>query len=391
VTGTGAWPHHGRSAFGLQRLRSTGRLALAALLLAVAAGCSSNKPDPTPLKDIVPEIAGRQVWRADVGSIEFPLSIATPAGQFVAAGGDGTVLSMDAQTGALRWRGSAGAALSAGVGSDGRFSAVVTRDNELVVLGEQGEPVWRRRLPARVVSAPLVAGERVFVLRVDRVVMAFDALDGRPLWTLERPGEPLTLAQGGVVAPFGDLLLVGQGPRLAAVDPLRGRLRWEVPIATPRGTNEVERLADLVGPITRIGDTVCARAFQSAVGCIDASRGALVWSRPNAGSQALGGDADLLAGADASGRLSAWHTATGEVAWTQDALLHRDLSGSLLAGRVLVVGDLDGQVHFLDRLDGHTLLRMPTDGSQVIGRPALSGTTVLVATRKGGLFAFRPE
>jgi hypothetical protein len=37
------------------------------------------------------------------------------------------------------------------------------------------------------------------------------------------------------------------------------------------------------------------------------------------------------------------------------------------------------------------VLRLPTDGSPAIGTPALSGTTMLVATRDGGLFAFRPN
>jgi len=37
------------------------------------------------------------------------------------------------------------------------------------------------------------------------------------------------------------------------------------------------------------------------------------------------------------------------------------------------------------------VLRLATDGSQIIGTPVLSGTTMLVATRNGGLFAFRPE
>jgi len=46
-------------------------------------------------------------------------------------------------------------------------------------------------------------------------------------------------------------LLVGQGQRLTGVDPLRGSVRWEVPLANPRGTNEVERVADLVGPLSR--------------------------------------------------------------------------------------------------------------------------------------------
>jgi len=54
-------------------------------------------------------------------------------------------------------------------------------------------------------------------------------------------------------------------------------------------------------------------------------------------------------------------------------------------------GDFEGQVHFLDRNDGQTLLRLATDGSQVVGKPVLSGTTLLVATRNGGFFAFRPE
>ena len=57
----------------------------------------------------------------------------------------------------------------------------------------------------------------------------------------------------------------------------------------------------------------------------------------------------------------------------------------------MVVGDAEGQVHFLDRTDGKTLLRLPTDGSAVVGQPVLSGTTMLVVTRNGGVFAFRPE
>jgi hypothetical protein len=60
-------------------------------------------------------------------------------------------------------------------------------------------------------------------------------------------------------------------------------------------------------------------------------------------------------------------------------------------GPAVVFGDFEGYVHFLDRKDGKTLLRLATDGSPVVGRPVLSGTTLLVVTRNGGLFAFRPE
>ncbi len=361
-----------------------------ALLLGLLAACSSDKPKPTPLEAITPQIAGRQVWSASVGSLPFVLMPAAREGSFVVAGGDGTLAALSVDNGRELWRGTVGTRLGAGIGSDGRLAAVVTRDNELVVL-DRGAIKWRARLSARVVTAPLVAGERVFVMGVDRTVQAWDALDGRYLWQLQRPGEALTLAQPGVLMAFKDTLLVGQGQRLTAVDPLRGTVRAEVALANPRGTNEVERVADLIGPAARAGDTVCARSFQSAVGCADAQRGTLLWSKNFGGAQAIGADAELVAGGDGSDRITAWRTLNGDLAWTNEQLRYRGLSGFLVVARTIVVGDFEGQVHFLDRSNGKTLLRLPTDGSPVVGTPVLFGTTILVATKKGGLFAFRPE
>ena len=197
------------------------------------------------------------------------------ADRVVVATQNGIISILDVATGTQRERVDVGASLSAGVGSDGRFHAVVTQDNELLVV-EAGKVRWRTRVGSRVVSAPLVAGERVFLQGVDRVVEAYDALDGRKLWSLTRPGEPLALAQRGVMLAYKDTLLVGIGPRLLGVDPLLGTVRSETVIAAPRGTNEVERLADLVGPAGRVGDGVCARAFQSTVACVNAERNTLV-------------------------------------------------------------------------------------------------------------------
>lgn len=373
-----------------RRLLRATALALAAALVAA---CGSDKPKPTPLEAVTAQVAGRQVWNARVDSVQFPLAVAVRNGLFIVAGTGGTVLALDAATGREAWRGESGAKLSAGVGSDGRRAAVVTVDNELVVL-DQGAKVWSARLGSRTTTAPLVAGERVFVLGVDRVVHAFDAVDGRRLWTLQRPGEALTLAQPGVLAAHKNTLVAGIGAVMTGIDPTTGSVRWEVPVTSPRGTNEVERLNDLVGPVLRLGDQLCARAFQTAVGCVDitgADRANLRWSRMAGGQQAIGGDADFIFGADGSDRLSAWKTAGGELAWSNERLLFRGLSAPLSSGRTVAFGDVEGQVHLLDRTDGKTLLRLPTDGSPVVAQPALSGTTMLVVTRNGGLFAFRPE
>lgn len=363
--------------------------ALLSLLVLAACG-SSSKVKPAVLEPLTPQIAGRQVWSQRLDAVSFPLSVALQGGRFHVAGDDGTVMALDAATGREVWRGNAGAKLSAGVGSDGRFSAVVTRDSELVVF-EEASVRWRAKLDSRVATAPLVAGERVFVVGVDRVVHAFDAVDGRRLWQLKRPGDPLTLSQAGVLSAFQDTLLVGQGARLVGVDPTRGTVRWEAAVTTPRGTNEVERLADLVGPPSRVGNVFCVRAFQAAVGCVDAERGTLRWSQNGGGVQAVGGDADFVIGADGSDRITARRRAAGDIAWTSERLLNHGLSAPAVMAKTVVFGALDGTLHFLSRDTGQAQLRLPTDGSPVVGAPVLSDNTLLVVTRKGSVMAFRPE
>ncbi|WP_374673531.1 outer membrane protein assembly factor BamB [Ideonella sp.] len=373
-----------------RRTRLT-RPLLAAVCVAALVGCASDRPKPAPLPVVESPIAGRQVWSARVGGVTFPLSLAVRQGRVHVAGDDGTVLALDVASGREAWRGDAGGRLAAGVGSDGRYAAVVTRAQELVVM-DAGKVVWRKKLDAPVATAPLVAGERVFVLGVDRVVHAYDVLDGRYLWVFKRPGDALTLAQSGVLAAHQDTLLVGQGTRLVGLDPLRGTVRWDTALTTPRGTNEVERLADLVGPPVRQGSVFCMRAFQSAVGCIDAERGTLKWVQNLGGTEAVGGSEQLLFAADGSDRISARRRGSGELAWTSELLLNRALSAPAAVGTAVVFGDFEGHLHFLDQTTGKPVLRLPTDGSRIAAPPVLAdNNTLLVATRGGGLYAFRPE
>jgi outer membrane protein assembly factor BamB len=371
--------------------------ACALLLVAAAAGLSgcslfssSKAPKPAELEKLTPTITPRVLWNVRIDNSQFPLTITARDDKFFVASGDGVVQALQADNGQTAWRADVGAKLSAGVGSDGRFAAVVTRNNELVVL-DAGKVAWRKTLPTPVIAAPLVAGERVFVLTVDRQVQSFDALDGRKVFDMRRPGEPLTLAKAGVLGVFMDTLIVGQGPRLAGVDPLKGTVRWEANVANPRGTNEVERLADLVAPLVRNGEVLCARAFQSAVGCVSAERGATVWSRNVGGVNGVGGDKEFIYGADGSDRFSAWRIANGDTAWTVEQFLNRKLGVPVSVGNSVLVGDFEGYVHFVARDTGKTQARLETDGSAIVAAPVVLNGTVLIATQKGGLYAIKPE
>lgn len=367
-------------------------LGLSLGLALTLAGCASapDKPKPAELGPNAALVGVRLAWNARVSQVAFPLEVSVQGSQIAVAGSDGAVLALDAATGRELWRAKVGEALAAGVGSDGRLAAVVTRSNQLVLL-EGGRELWRQKLAAQTYTAPLVAGGRVFVLAADRSVTAFDGRSGRKLWSQQRPGEPLVLRQAGVLLPVRDTLVVGLSGRLVGLDPSQGSVRWEAPLASPRGTNDVERLVDLVGRVSRQGEVVCARAFQAAVGCVDASRGTVLWSKPANGAEGVHGDERLLFGSESDGKLVAWRRADGERAWVTDRLQFRGLTAPLALGRSVVVGDSTGLVHLLSREDGSPLNRLATDGSGIAAAPAVAGDTLVVVTRAGGIFGFRPE
>jgi outer membrane assembly lipoprotein YfgL len=362
--------------------------ALVAALTACASGSDPLKPADLGAN---PALLGvRTAWTSKIAPVDFPLQ-AKVVGQSVAlAGADGTVLSLDARNGAVLWRTQVGAPIAAGVGSDGRFSAVVTRANELVVL-DADQVLWRAVLTAQVFTAPLVAGERVFVLGADRSVAAFDARSGRKLWQQQRPGEALVLRQAGILTAVGNTLVAGLSGHLLGMNPVNGNTVWDATLAAPRGTNDIERLVDLVGGFSRQGNVLCVRAFQTAVGCVDTLRGSVTWKRPATGAVGVHGDDLQVYGVESDSRVLAWQRATGEPVWSSDRLRYRKLSAPLVLGRSVVMGDATGLVHFLSRADGTSLTRLSTDGSAIEVTPVVAAGTLVVVTRNGGVYGFQPE
>jgi outer membrane protein assembly factor BamB len=364
---------------------------LGVLWLAIAA-CSSSpeKPQPAALPNLNGQLVVQKAWTANIGPVTTPLFASVHGGLVAVASTPGQVALINAANGQDVWRLQLDSPIQAGVGGDGQRFAVITRNNEVVAI-EAGKVLWRFRLPAMSYTAPLVAGGRIFVLTADRAVTALDGASGQKLWTQQRTGDPLVLQQAGLLIPFGDTLLAGWGGRLASLNPNTGAVRWETLVGSSRGTNEVERLVDVVNGASRMGNVVCVRAFQASVTCVDATRGSTVWTRPAQGHEGLDGDENWVYGVESDSKVLAWQRQTGQPAWSQEALRFRGLSAPLLMGRSLVLGDDKGLVHFLSRQDGQALQRLSTDGSAITGKPVAAGPTLVVVTRTGGVFGFRPE
>lgn len=366
------------------------RYLLALVLALCLSACSGpEKAKPAALPANVPLLDVRSAWTANVGKVDFPLDIRVVEGRAYVASSGGVVAAIDVQSGADVWRTQLNGTLSAGVGSDGRYTAVVTRTNELVTL-EGGRVLWRQDLKALTLTAPLVAGARVFALSADHTLNAFDAATGKKIWQQQKTGEALVLGQAGLLTAVGDTLVVGFGNRLTGLNPLNGNTRWEVPVVNVRGTNEVERLGDVLAGFSREGDQLCVRSFQYAVACVDAGMGRTLWSRTANGSNGVAGDTARVYGTESDGRVSAWSRKDGEKAWSVERYRFRVLSAPVVAGRALVFGDDSGNLHFVSKEDGAPLNRIVTDDSGLSVAPVLAGKTLLAVSRRGSIYAFRP-
>jgi outer membrane protein assembly factor BamB len=374
------------------------RLSFATLgfLLMGLVACSSTptKPSPTVLSDFKSQLSISKVWSLQIGPISpnsnAPLSHNITEGRMALVSGSGLVVLLDAETGAESWRLALNTPVSAGIGGDGQRFAVISQANELIAISN-AKVIWRVKLPASAFTSPLVAGGRVFVLTADRTVMAFDGASGQRLWSQQRAGDPLVLKQAGILTSFQDRLMVGLSGRLVAMNPANGVALSELSIGASRGTNEVERLVDLVAGVSRVNNVICARAFQTAVTCVDALKGSNLWTRSAQGHVGLSGSDSLLFGAESDGKLVAWQRSTGQVAWQSDAFRFRGLSAPHWAAGQLVVGDSLGMAHWIDVSNGQTIGRIQVDASGIAMTPVRVGKNWVIVTQSGLVQALRAE
>jgi outer membrane protein assembly factor BamB len=346
-------------------------------------GSSSKTSEAAPLVDFSPSLAPRVAWRASVGSSRGAnLQPAVLENAIFAAGAAGTVVRIGPD-GQVVWRTDTNVSISGGVGSDGLVVAVGSARGDVIALGADGKELWRAQVSGSVLSPPLVGRGLVVVRSSDFRISAFDASTGKRRWNYQRTTPPLTLNATTGMAFAGDLIAAGfPSGRVVLLSAANGTVRWEGPVAEPRGATEVERLADVLGTPLVSGGDVCAAAFQGRVACFEIANGNLRWARELSAGAGVGGDGRRLYAVDAKSDVVAFSMATGANAWRQDKLLNRDLTTPLALRRAVLVGDYAGYLHFLSPDDGGFLARVSL-GDEINATPVAFGGGAIVQTRDG--------
>ncbi len=377
------------------RLPGSGRFSLALLSLSVAvlSGCasSSTATKPAELTEFKSSLTVRTTWRTSVGAARGAfLQPAVLENALYAASGDGTLLRVDPQTGAVVWRVSVDAPISAGVGSDGFTVVVATPRGEIVAYGADGKPRWRVQAPSDVVAPPLVGRGLVVIRSTDHRVIAYEVDSGKRRWTYQRQTPPLTLRASSEMAFAGDNVLVGfPGGRLLALALTNGAARWEAVVSESKGTTEVERLSDVVGPVVVDARDVCAASFQGRVMCADPANGNLRWSRDLSARGGVSLSDRAAYTVDIGSNVQAF-SRDGASLWRNTKLAHRAVTTPLALVNGAAVGDLAGYVHFLGN-EGDLVARVQIDSSPITARPQRWADGVVVLTQDGTLALLAPQ
>lgn len=368
-------------------------LTTAGLGAAVLVGCSmfsSGNPryEPAPLTEYPAGVSANIAWNVSVGrdgGSGFAPHVVADA--VYAAAPNGSVVKVGLSTGAVQWRAEAGKELSAGVGSDGRVTAVAARDGTVIAFDEQGQEKWQSRASSQVDIPPAVGAGIVAVRSSDYRIQAFDAATGEALWNVQRPGPALALKTNMKMVIIEDMLISGlPNGRLIAIDTATGAVQWEGTVTVSRGATDLERISDIVGAPQIQGPLMCGVAYQGHIVCFDITQGGRpIWEQPFSSTTGMTTDPQHLYAVNQRDVVYAFGLGNGQEVWKQDGLRNRRLSGPAVVPQAVAVGDYEGYVHFLSRSDGRLLGRVQVGGGAVVSPLVGSDRGVLVQTGNGNL------
>lgn len=382
---------------------------LAVLLMAGLTGCStmsgvgdtvggwfggsgSAKAKPAELSEIKATASLDRLWDVNVGGGQnYAFSPASDGSGIYAAGADGRIVKLDAETGKEIWHAEAGRTLSTGVGVGSGLVLVGTPKGELLAYRtDNGQLDWTAKLSGELLTPPVALGGLVAARGNDGRIWLFDATDGKQRWVYGRVLPALILRDPGDLVLTTRALFAGHpGGKLTALALGNGGPLWEANVALPKGATELERIADVAGALAVDDQMVCAAAYQGRIGCYDQLNGNPVWQRDFSGLGGVAMGERFLFAADENSVISGYDKLRGASLWKQDSLRDRGIVTPLVLKNHVVVADYEGIVHLLSLEEGAMVGRASTDGSPVTGRLLATGNGFVVQTAKGGVFAFK--
>ncbi len=301
----------------------------------------------------------------------------------------GRIAALGMAEGKKLWETDLSVAVTAGLQRGENSLHLGTEDGRVVALDQKdGHELWREQLGAEVMALS-DANLGVVVARAgDSRIYGLDARSGDVLWQAGRTTPVLTLRGASSPVLDGGRVVVGfDDGKLMALSPVRGEALWTTAIANPQGRSELERMVDIDGEIKVVGGIVYVPSFRGRVAAVTLSDGRVLWSRPMSSHMGLDVDAERVYVTNADGHVTALDRTNGATLWKQEKLAHRELTAPVIIDEYVIVGDLEGYVHWLSKYDGHFVARSHLDNAGILSTPMAAGAKAYILNRDGQVAA----
>ena len=350
--------------------------------------------EPMELVDFEETLDVRRVWSADVGKGTEALRIAlSPAGdgeRIYAASYDGNVVALNPENGRRIWRVETDTILSSGPGVGQGLVVVAGYDGDLVALqAEDGSEVWRVNIAGESLARPIISENLVIIYTIDGRLRVLSTFDGSERWTFEQSLPALTQRGSSVPILVGNTVICGfDNGRLIALDLQTGTPEWEAILAPPSGRSDLERLSDVDGSITAIGQDVYAAGYNGRIASLAIESGQVLWTRDLSSPTGVTADWNNIYTVGDQGEIVAILRRNGDDVWRYEGLLRREPTPPVPFSTTVVVGDFEGYVHFLSNFDGRIMARERVGKGMISGIPLVMGDKLYVQSENGDVSAF---
>ncbi len=368
--------------------------------LGLLSGCSwfgdkDNSEPPAKLQKFDEQLTLRSLWSRDtgVGTDEQRVKL-VPAifgEQVYTTDRKGRVSAYQLEDGKPVWRKKMNVPVSAGPGVDEGLVLIGTSDARVLALdADSGELLWTVPVSSEVLSVPRVYEGVVIVQTVDGNLTGLNAESGKRIWIHDRTVPVLSLR--GTSSPLieGGLVLAGfANGKMVALDVRSGRQLWEAAVAVPSGRSELQRMVDLdADPVVR-DNVLYVASFQGQLAAVSLQNGRLLWSRDMSAYAGIAVDSQQVYVTDELSNVWALDRRTGASLWKNSDLQRRFLTGPVVVGGYIAVGDYKGYMHLLSRIDGAIAGRERVERSGILVPAVALGDRLLVLGAGGKLVMYQ--
>ena len=353
--------------------------------------------EPVELEKITEQVKLKSRWSRGVGDGQgeglLKINPILVGDSLYAASAEGRVMSVDPESGRVRWKQDLDLALSGGVGHHGNSVFVGASEGLVMRLdAASGSEIWRAPVSGEVLSAPKGDGRYVVAQTYDGKLMGFDYETGEVRWTYTSDVPVLTLRGTGTPMILGDNAIAGFADgKVVAINLRSGNVAWEVRVAIPQGRSEIERIVDIDGSMAVQSNELYVASYQGRLAAIDTRSGRRLWQRNVSSVSGVGIGFGNVYVADDDGTVSAFLRNGQGVRWQNIDLGFRDLSRPTPVSSYVAVVDFEGYLHLLSQVDGEIVGRTKVDSSGARADMLTRGNRLFVFTNDGALKAYDVE